>query len=79
MNFIERLRAGEIPDDQVQNAIDDEIGAWDNEGHGLSLHEYLGMTFEEFARWVRNPMEIDKIKSPQSRPRRPRRTPRMPT
>ena len=34
--------------------IDDYIDLWhDGDGDGKKLHEYLGMTWEEYGRWLR--------------------------
>lgn len=65
--FVERLRAGEIPDDQVEDVLDLEIERWHNTWHeadngDMHLHTYLGMTWEEYARWVRDPDQITIIK-----------------
>lgn len=42
---------GETPE---QAAINDKIEAWHFEGAGpgLELHEYLGWTWEEYAKWA---------------------------
>ncbi len=35
-------------------SMDDRIEAWHNgAGEGMELHEYLGMTWVEYAAWVR--------------------------
>lgn len=66
--FMERYRAGEIPDDQVDEVLDDEVEAWHEgaERTPLSLpvhmYEHLGMTYEEFRRWVTNPDAIYSMK-----------------
>lgn len=49
MTWMERCLAGTSrPDD-----IDDFIGRWhDGDGQGMRLHEYLGLTWDEYARWA---------------------------
>lgn len=43
----------ESPAERIMN---DMIDAWhDGAGDGLELHEYLGMTWEEYAAWVEAP------------------------
>ena len=50
--FTEKYIAGEITDDQLDNKID----LWHTGvSGGQSLHEFLGMTWEEYKRWVLNP------------------------
>lgn len=80
MNFWQRVQAGEIPDDQIEDAFDDEVDAWHDvecdgctmsrnnpkcpvHGDVIHLHDHLGMTFDEFARWARSPRaEIKKMR-----------------
>jgi hypothetical protein len=36
--------------------LDDLVDRWHNgEGEGLELHEYLGMTWEEYEQWLTSP------------------------
>lgn len=67
MTFVERLRAGDfdhLDDDEINDLADDEVGAWHDRNplNLMHLHEHLGMTYDEFARWVRDPGYIAKIK-----------------
>jgi hypothetical protein len=46
--FLERHRAGEELD------VDDFVEAWhEGAGEGLELHEFLGMTWDEYGHWAR--------------------------
>jgi hypothetical protein len=47
--FIERVLAGEIAD---LDAIDDDIAAWHDSATVLPLHEWLGMTDDEYTLFV---------------------------
>lgn len=40
--------------------LDDLIDAWHDGGGGQALHEYLGWTWEEYARWLRNPADLPR-------------------
>lgn len=57
--FIERCLAGEVesPDD----AIGDVISAWHAGIASVSLPEYLGMTEDEYARWVERSVRVTDI------------------
>ena len=46
--FMDALLAGEVTPDQIS----DHVGAWHESDSTQSLHEYLGMTEEEYSRWV---------------------------
>ncbi|WP_068059187.1 hypothetical protein [Nocardia xishanensis] len=40
----------------TDDEIDDRVDAWHNgAGGGMPLHEYLGMTWSEYAEWVEAP------------------------
>ncbi len=41
--------------------IDDFIEVWHQAESELSLHEFLGMTWEEYSAWVRNPGLLSSI------------------
>ena len=45
-NFIELCRQGKVSPDK----FDDYVDAWHDSDSALPLHEYLGMTQEEYAR-----------------------------
>jgi hypothetical protein len=36
-----------------KEAIDARVDAWHNgDGEGMELHDFLGMTFEEYIQWL---------------------------
>lgn len=50
-SFVEAVLAGDAtPDD-----VDDFVDAWHASAENIGLAEFLGMTDEEYARWVENP------------------------
>jgi hypothetical protein len=57
--FIELCLAGRA----TVAEIDDYVARWHNglAGQDCQLHEYLGMTWEEYARWVLDPDLIQEI------------------
>jgi hypothetical protein len=63
MNFMERLVAGDVYADD----IDDWVDNWHLIEKSVPaqvcqpLHEFLGMTTEEYARWVTNPDVLQQI------------------
>lgn len=62
-NFMERAIAGEIED--LEEALDDAIDEWhalpDDGAVGDTIHLYLGMTWQEYARWVKDPKSLEDI------------------
>ena len=58
MKYLDQLRAGLVSVD----AIDDAIHAWHVGDGEEPLHEFLGMTFEEYAAWVEDPKVLQTIK-----------------
>lgn len=57
--FIDRCLRGEV--DNPDAAIDDAVSAW-HEGDSVDeLHVYLGMTDEEYSRWVIDPAALATI------------------
>lgn len=57
--FIERCLRGEIENPIV--AIDDAVHAWHTGEEPESMHVYLGMTWEEYGRWVIDPYALTAI------------------
>jgi hypothetical protein len=55
--FIERYLTGEARPEE----IDDYVDTWHNSPDGLELHEFLGMSKEEYALWLRNPDALPDI------------------
>lgn len=44
------------PPPRTLNQIDDAVDAWhDGAGQGQELHEYLGMTWDEYSLWAQDP------------------------
>ena len=57
--FIDKCVSGEIID---LDTIDDWVDAWHTDTNGEEpLHEFLGMTWEEYGLWVCHPSVLDEI------------------
>lgn len=72
---IDLLVAGEASPEE----IDDAVAAWHEGGSGLELHEFLGMTWEEYALWVETPAALDSIVTARRRVATPGDRPRLVT
>jgi len=57
--FMQRACAGDFGDLHI--AIDDAIDAWHEGPEGLPLYVALGMTWDEWAAWVKSPCLLDEI------------------
>jgi hypothetical protein len=58
-HVIYKVLYGEIDIDDVDIAMDDAVEAWHLDRHTQqAIWEYLGMTHEEYGRWVENPRAI---------------------
>lgn len=55
--FIYALLDGEVTPEQISDYVED----WHRSSSPGSLHEYLGLTDNEYSRWVRDPNELLKI------------------
>lgn len=55
--FVDLCGRGDASPDQ----IDDFIDLWHEDGSGLGLHDFLGMTWEEYSAWVVNPGLLPRI------------------
>jgi len=55
-SYVGHLVAGADPGD-----IDDWVERWHTSDTGMELHEFLGMTFEEYGNWVLAPAAIEHI------------------
>jgi hypothetical protein len=55
--FVDLCGRGDASPDQ----IDDFIELWHEGGSGLSLHEFLGMSWDEYSAWVLNPGLLPRI------------------
>jgi type II restriction/modification system DNA methylase subunit YeeA len=47
--------------DILPDEIDDFIEFWHNSDSSVELHEFLGLTWEEYSLWVANPHYVDLI------------------
>jgi hypothetical protein len=56
-SFLSLALAGEVMTDE----IDDSVDQWHEAPMGLSLHEYLGMTTEEYGLWLDSPDTLPLI------------------
>jgi hypothetical protein len=57
---MDRIVRGEV--DCIGEALNDEIDTWhDHPSTTTSLWEWLGMTREEYMRWVRDPSALREI------------------
>lgn len=52
--------------DEMEDAIDDLIDRWHNGEGPEHLHDWLGMTWDEYGRWVRY-REVPKSYEPPGR------------
>ena len=60
--FMARTRAGLYPDaPALEHALNDAIDEWHASPDGLDLHSFLGMTLEEYVRWVQSPSSLAEI------------------
>jgi hypothetical protein len=58
--FIDQVLAGEVLD--PEHAIDDAVARWhDDESESRSLHDALGMTWEEYSLWAEDPSTLPII------------------
>ncbi|HXN37229.1 MAG TPA: hypothetical protein VN892_04270 [Solirubrobacteraceae bacterium] len=56
--YLEQVLDGEA----IWTDIEDFVGAWhDGNGLGQELHDYLGMTWNEYALWVERPDALRAI------------------
>jgi hypothetical protein len=58
-SFIDRVLAGEIKD--VDNEVDDAIDAWHNGDSGMELHQWLGLTKDEYKIFITTPSVLHLI------------------
>ena len=55
ISFIDRYFCGQQID------IHDEIDSWHKSSIDMELHEYLGLTKEQYAKWVENPLILKEF------------------
>ena len=63
VTFMHLAMSGAILDDAIDDSLNDQIDAWHN-GDPMDetpLHEYLGMTWREYADYTEGKKEIDVI------------------
>ncbi len=63
-SFIDKCISGEIIEDHYNSAIDDYTEVWHSntlEADFVPLHEFLGMTIEEYAKWMERKLSIKDI------------------
>jgi hypothetical protein len=62
-NFMERARAGEIPPDALEEELEKAVESWhgDTDVPAQALHEFLGFTYWEYARWAVDPDSLQDI------------------
>lgn len=66
--FAARARAGLYPNAQaLEHALNDAIDEWHASPGGLDLHVFLGMTSQEYVRWVQSPSSLREIVGTPSR------------
>jgi len=58
-SFMTLTLRGEVLSDE----IDDFVEAWHTSDSSKEIHEFLGMTFEEYSLWASDPDTIDVILS----------------
>lgn len=64
MNFIEQCLNGDVLEDE----IDDFIDKWhDNDEIDVELHDYLGMSWDEYSVWATRPSILPFILSARKR------------
>jgi hypothetical protein len=64
--FMQKVVAGKV----APVAISEFVAAWhDGGGFNMSLHSYLGMTWEEYAAWAKNPRTLATIVAKHRRAR----------
>src|SRR6266850_6353241 len=55
--FVERYMRGEV----LSEDIDDYVDCWHNNSGGKLLHEFLGMSEDEYSLWLRDPDALPHI------------------
>ncbi|OEC44056.1 hypothetical protein [Aeromonas sp. DNP9] len=60
MNFVDLCLNGDVLEDEIDHFVDD----WhDNENITVELHEYLGMSWDEYSVWATKPSILPFILS----------------
>lgn len=56
-NFIQQVKDGNVKIEQIDEFVDQ----WHNGTSPLELHEFLGMTKDEYSLWVTHPQYLEDI------------------
>ena len=57
MKFIDKVLAG----DELADSISDYVRKWHESDSAEEINEFLGLTVQEYARWVENPEALNSI------------------
>ena len=57
MTFVEKCLSGSARPEEIEDYVD----FWHTGGDNRELYQYLGLTLEEYSRWVENPSTLDQI------------------
>jgi hypothetical protein len=68
--FFDLYRRGEVSRDDIDDFIDAWHGTADLNAAPLPLHDYLGMSRDEYEIWVRDPGALPTIALERQNPRR---------
>ncbi len=70
-SFIERAVSGEVPPNGLEQGVEAEVQRWhESPENGIPLHEFLGMTWEEYARFAESPDALPDIVNARAAARR---------
>lgn len=56
-SFLSLALRGEVLSDEIEDFVE----AWHESDSLMDIHDYLGMTFDEYSLWVSDPDAIDTI------------------
>jgi hypothetical protein len=65
MTFVDDFLAGRVTAEQ----IDEYVEEWHSSDTGMGLHEYLGLTWDEYRAWVRDPDRLTEEALHAARPK----------
>lgn len=57
MNFVQRYSSGDVTDEDINSYIDE----WRKGSCDKKLHEFLGMTWEQYSLWAIRPEQLNEI------------------
>jgi len=61
MTFVEACRRGKIPRSKWNKRVDDWVDRWHESDSKLSLNEFLGLTRDEYSRFLFLPSALTEI------------------